>query len=179
MTRPRDLNDLQTAKNRKSLFAANVSREDHRKQDARMAELEAQEMIDEKRAAIQSIDVKAWHCSTCKEYFEDKTRMELCVSLKHEVKQKEKVQKVRVQCENCKRIEYGVGSTIPDCCDKCGHRMIKVNFFKTASSSGDTYGRPEMRLRETDKEMDDGPSAGEVYAPLGKSVGQQMVDDGD
>ena len=89
MTQPKDVNDLQTAKNRKSIFAANVSLEDHKKRDARMAELQMREIIEEKRAAIQHIEIKAWHCQECEEYFESKARRELCVERKHTVVLKE------------------------------------------------------------------------------------------
>jgi hypothetical protein len=179
VTQPKDVNDLQTAKNRKSIFAANVSLEDHKKRDARMAELQMREIIEEKRAAIQHIEIKAWHCRECEEYFEKKDRMELCVERNHTVVLKEKVKKVRVQCVNCKNIAYGVGSSYPDACEKCGDRMVKVSFYRTASSSDDALGRPEMRLRETDAELDDGPSTGQIYAPLAKSVGEQMLEAGD
>merc|ERR1712196_132783 len=122
--------------------AANVSREDFKKRDAKMAELQMQEAIEEKRAAIMHIDVPAWYCRECGDYTECQDRVTMCEERQHALTRKPKVKKIRVECENCRHTAFGLGSTIPDHCDRCGQRMIHVSFYKTKGTSDDKYGRP-------------------------------------
>merc|ERR1719352_1443018 len=59
---------LLRGKEQRSAFAGLVDKEQAEKRDARMAELEKNELVHEEMQKVMFVDVTAFHCQTCTEH---------------------------------------------------------------------------------------------------------------
>lgn len=135
--------------------------------------LETRDEFDNEKAKIMFLEVKAWHCHTCKATTDVIRAKMACEESNHPVTQK-MVKKTRWECRKCFQSSYVLDRAMPTACNHCkGDTFRHVHFFKLKTAAMEKH-MLEMRGADHDRYLDmktkqrsmEGGSGEDAYAAL-------------